>query len=426
MRMVPLKRSAVMAGLISVAVAGAALLMPAAARADVHNPPHGSTPGALRISPATGTGDTVPNWSTTVGCPAGHNAAGAFLTGYANDNTAQQISGNVNPFPADAPISSTPMLGSMSAILSILLPTKSPETFEFAVQCEASSADFIPVMSEFVTFQADGSYTTSDSPPSGPTATTTTLTPSTTTVGDGGIVTFTATVAPAAAAGHVNFLDGTTPLPGSPVTVTGGTAQLAAPLSGQRAHNITASFVPDDTTKFGASSGTTSVTVTGGNVQTETINVSVPQSEGPFIMTVSGTPVSLGTAALSSDFTKFTASGTLGDVTISDERNQSVPGWSISGAVGDFRTSGNTHSFPGRDLGWTPSVKTQNPAGDVVAGSAVTPGTNPGLSAASGLASAGAGHGLHTSVLSAILSLVIPSSTAAGDYTATMTITAIP
>src|SRR5215471_7720582 len=117
---------------------------------------------------------------------------------------------------------------------------------------------------------------------------------------------------------------------------------------------MTAMFVPTDPLAWAGSTSTAiPVTVSAGIVPTETVNVAVPTSQGRFIMTVSSTPVSLGTAALSSDFSHFSASGTLSDVTVSDERNQTVPGWTITGQVSNF-TAG-TLTIPGSDLGWTPN-----------------------------------------------------------------------
>ena len=411
-----LKRSAVLAGLVGIAVVGA-LVMPVAASAHVSNPPKGSAPGKLVLSPATGNANTSPTWSTTQACPADHQA-GAFLVGYDNAGIGQQFSdtfspgnGNITPKPVLAPMGA--LVGQLGAI---------PDTYEFTVICVASLTDTVPVQSTFVTFAADGSWTTSATPPAGAVSTTTNVTTSTNAVGNGGMVTFPATVAPTTAVGKVEFLDGATSI--GLVNLVNGSAQLQAPLTGLGQHTVTAKFEPTDVNAFTGSQGTVSVTVTGGNVQSETINVNVPQSEGPFILTVSSNPVSLSTAALSADFTHFSASGTLSDVTVSDERNQTQPGWRVSGQIGNF--SDGTHTIPGNSLGWTPAVKTQNPAADVVAGPVVAAGSTPGLSASSLLASAAVNKGLHTTVLNAALDFEVPSSTKPGNYSATLTITAVP
>jgi hypothetical protein len=165
------------------------------------------------------------------------------------------------------------------------------------------------------------------------------------------------------------------------------------------------------------------VTVPGHDTQQETINVNVPIEPGVLTMSVSGEPVLLGTARLSPDSRSFSAGGLLGAITISDGRSDTSPGWSVNGQISDFL--GAAGRFSGSYLGWSPVVVTQDAGDDVVAGAAVTAGTTPGLTGASGLASAAAGGGLGTSVLSANLDLEIPSSTLPGAYSATLTITAI-
>jgi phosphate ABC transporter phosphate-binding protein len=159
-----------------------------------------------------------------------------------------------------------------------------------------------------------------------------------------------------------------------------------------------------------------------GPVAVETINVNVPLSEGVFTMTVSGTPVQLSTPVLV-DANSFESTGELSAVTISDNRLQSQPGWSVSCQVGVFSDGGRT--FSGSSLGWTPVITTPNGALDVGAGPPVAAGTIPGLSAGSVLASALANHGLGTTVLGAALDLRIASTTAPGSYSATLTVTAV-
>lgn len=128
--------------------------------------------------------------------------------------------------------------------------------------------------------------------------------------------------------------------------------------------------------------------------------------------------VDLGTATTSGS--TFTATGALNDVVVTDTRagGTGAYSWSISGQVADF-TSGSA-SFSGAFLGWTPKVV----SGAATAGNAVTStqigGT--GLGAASVLASSSAAT---SATVGADLSLVIPGSTAAGDYKTTLTLTAV-
>ncbi len=68
----------------------------------------------------------------------------------------------------------------------------------------------------------------------------------------GASIDFTATVAPSNAVGSVQFMDGSAAL-GSPVPVSGGTADLTTTALSVAIHSITASFTPTDSTMFSAS-----------------------------------------------------------------------------------------------------------------------------------------------------------------------------
>ena len=157
------KRSAALVGLVGLAVAGAVLLTPAAAQAKVASPPHASQPGSLTLSPASGDATTKATWSTTTACPSQHNA-GAYLAAYDNTGVGQQISRTVTQ-PGTGPIQSKPMLVAMGAVFDVLGPA--PDTFEFAVVCEASLTSHVAVQSTFVTVKADGTWTASATPPGG-------------------------------------------------------------------------------------------------------------------------------------------------------------------------------------------------------------------------------------------------------------------
>jgi hypothetical protein len=76
----------------------------------------------------------------------------------------------------------------------------------------------------------------------------------------------------------------------------------------------------------------------------------------------------------------------------------------------------------GNDLGWSPKIATANAANDVTAGGQVAP-SSPGLKTAAPLAGAAAAHGAGTTVLGADLDLQVPVDTAAGSYSATLTVT---
>jgi len=130
--------------------------------------------------------------------------------------------------------------------------------------------------------------------------------------------------------------------------------------------------------------------------------------------------VSLGTATQAGQ--TFTASGALNTITVTDTRTggESAYDWTISGQSSQF-TSG-TGSFGAGYLGWTPSVSgagTGVTAGQPVT-STVSGGT--GLASSATLASSSAAA---SAAIDATLSLVIPTSTPAGSYTGTLTITAL-
>jgi hypothetical protein len=130
--------------------------------------------------------------------------------------------------------------------------------------------------------------------------------------------------------------------------------------------------------------------------------------------------VSLGTAIQAGS--TFTAAGSLNTISVADTRTggTAVYGWSISGQVSDFTSAAN--SFSAGYLGWTPSVS--NAGTGVSAGAAVTStataGTGLGTSATLASSTAAA-----SADIDAALALVIPTTTAAGDYSATLTVTAL-
>lgn len=419
MKTIHLKRSAVMAGLVGAAM-GAVLLVPASAQAHVSNPPKGQNPGGMTLSPVSGAGTVTPNFSAAHACPAG--TINATISLIDNAGHEQQVGGPFGSSTVSAPFTGA-FFATMGDIFGVSGATGA-DTFEIVVDCHATAGQpgtFTD--STFVSFNADGStYSSSATPPAGAVSTSTSLSgPSLVQVG--GNVTLNATVTPSAAVGKVEFFDGSTSL-GPAVTLTNGAAQFSTTSLTTGSHPITAKFEPTDPNAFlPSTSNTVTVTVTSGDVQAETINVNVPHTEGVFTMTVSTTPVHLSDAVLSADNTTFESTGQLGAVTVSDGRNQSQPGWSISGQVSDF--SNGTTSFTGNDLGWTPAITTPNAANDVVKGSAVPAGANPGLKQGSGLASAAATKGLGTTVLGAALDLKLPSNTTPGAYSATLTITAV-
>lgn len=415
------KRTGVLLGLVTASVV-AALLVPASANAAV-----GKNPGQLAFNPTTGQVASTPTWSTTTACNSAFSNS-AILVVITASGAKQSASGTIAPL--SGPISGT-LKAPLSTIKSALLggAAANGQTFEFVVECQDASGNQDPEQSEFMTFSTDGtSYNTSSTPPSTTVSTTTTVGASPTTAASGANVTLSATVAAADTAGNdavgqVEFFNGSTSL--GKVAVSGGTASMVTNSLPVGADPITATFEPTDSTKFSTSTSTAvTVTVTngsGGGGNTETINVNVAaNSTGSLALTVSNTPVSM--SAPTNTGTLLDSTGTLSPVTVSDSRLPTHPGWSSSGSVGDFVSGAN--SFSGNDLGWSPSVTTQDAAADVTAGTNVAAG-NPGLKTPAVLASAGAGKGFGTTVLGAGLDLQIPFTTPAGAYAATLTLTLV-
>lgn len=195
---------------------------------------------------------------------------------------------------------------------------------------------------------------------------------------------------------------------------SGGAAdprKVAAPLA--------VSWTVDEGTDPGTDPGT------GGGEDID-LGVTIPEEtdpgtgEGELTWTVQNpdTRVNLGTAEATTS--AFVASGTLNRVTVSDTR-ASAGAWTVNGSAGAF--SAGSASFAGSALGWTPAL-VDNTVG-AVAGPAVAAGSGSGLSAASTLVSASAGHASGSVSVDAALALSVPRDTAAGDYTGVLTLTLV-
>jgi hypothetical protein len=156
--------------------------------------------------------------------------------------------------------------------------------------------------------------------------------------------------------------------------------------------------------------------------------------------------VSMGTADLVVDGNLagqfYSAHGRLNEVTVVDIRDDDA-GWTVRADIEDRFVGPTGDSFSGDYLGWQPIVTDdsdevggEGPNGGgplydqtVIAGPAVLPGTGfstpaAGLTDNALLARAEPGEGLGIAILDARLALLIPASVDAGDYSATLTITA--
>lgn len=150
------------------------------------------------------------------------------------------------------------------------------------------------------------------------------------------------------------------------------------------------------------------------------LDVTVPKQpvepeEKVFKWNIAGDSLSLGTAKQQS--IGFVASGTLPEITVSDTREASK-GWTVTGKTTAFKDGANT--FGGNGLGWAPTGS--GTEGVVTLGEYVVPGSTNGLSATSTMASA---TGASTAKLNTGVHLLAPTDAPAGDYTSTLTVTAI-
>ncbi|MEU4154982.1 choice-of-anchor M domain-containing protein [Actinoplanes sp. NPDC026670] len=167
-----------------------------------------------------------------------------------------------------------------------------------------------------------------------------------------------------------------------------------------------------------------------GGSAAKTVTATISETEGALVISVEpgDRTVNLPAAVLAASGDRWESSGALQPVTVTDTRS-AKPGWTASGQVADgFRTSGGD-TFAGGYLGWTPAVVQQSVRQGALAGPVAYPyGTvqpHTGLGGSAVLASAPSGAGLGTARLDAALLLSVPTDTAAGTYTGTLTLTAI-
>ncbi|MEU6154047.1 Ig-like domain-containing protein [Actinosynnema sp. NPDC047251] len=245
-------------------------------------------------------------------------------------------------------------------------------------------------------------------------------------------VTLSATVAPAAAVGTVQFLDGAANL-GNPVAVVGGSATLTTSTLAEGAHSFTAKFVPANAAAYEPSSSVAvplTVTPFAGKSASETITTEV--LAGELLISVANQNVVLPSPVMAADGSLLTTAGALNPITVTDTRAGN-PGWNVSGQVTDFAAGSN--AINGANLGWSPKVVDKSPVQNITTGPVVAPADAivPGASAPAGLglassrtlATAAALGGNGTANLGADLALKVPTSTLAGTYTAILTLTAI-
>lgn len=419
------RRAAAVAGVAGLALGAAMLTGGSAAMAA-----NGSEPGNLTLNPPSGPLSTLPTWSTSDACPSGFQGSAQLFEFNTDGSFASSIS--QVQLTGTQPFTNVNVLtgGTIEALLGVTNITPGA-TVEFAVEC-AASPDLVGateyVQSTFLTESADGtSYTTSASGPAQGTATSTALAVSPSPASSGDTVTLTATVTAADGshpAGSVQFETGGTDVGDAVAVDANGAASTTTTAGAPGTEQFQAVFTPTDTTGFAGSTGSASLVVNPAGAQaagTVPLTVTVPQT-GTLTVTVGEGTVNL---AVQGSTSPLSATGTLNTVTVSDTRNF-APGWSASGQLGGDFEGGDSaagHSIPADQLGWAPTA-VDPLVGNATLGQVVAPGASPGLGdAAQVLASATAGNGLGTNMLSAALTLSIPDSAVAGPYTDNLTIT---
>lgn len=253
------------------------------------------------------------------------------------------------------------------------------------------------------------------------TATTTTLTASTTGPTS---ATLTATLSPEEASGTVTFKRNGTNVGSAPVT--DGHASLAVSgLQPSSTYSFTADYSGDDTFASSTSSAVpvTTEALPADQVSTSPMTVNVPEATSgepsePTGLKISTKPgaVTLAGSDERTEGQPWTATGTLGNVTVNDDRQDPGAGaWTLNGRSSAFTSGSNT--IAASNLGWTPSK---------VSGAGTAGGTATDLSQEKSLASgtASADENVQTTV-KAGLSLVVPAAAPEGSYTATLTLTLI-
>ena len=151
---------------------------------------------------------------------------------------------------------------------------------------------------------------------------------------------------------------------------------------------------------------------------------------GTLTITVALGNVDLGDAVVDPTNELLTTSAAeLKPITVTDTRAGN-PGYNVTGRTGDF-TSPADHRINGANLGWRPRILSQEVVQALVAGVSVSPSDNPlppgihspdGLATARSLASAPAGGGIGTAVITAALLLHAPSESDGDQTTLTITI----
>jgi hypothetical protein len=158
-----------------------------------------------------------------------------------------------------------------------------------------------------------------------------------------------------------------------------------------------------------------------------TIVLTATLQPGSLVISIPPTEVTLPSPTLSKNGAALVSTGRLQPIAVTDNRSGD-PGWTLSGVI-TGAAPGQT-GFDGQDLGWSPSLAGESPGQRITLGLTVKPRPATGsglfgLDQPQVLAFTGGAPGLGTAHVGATLTLDLPTGTAAGRYSVTLTLTAI-
>ncbi|MDQ7903025.1 Ig-like domain repeat protein [Phytohabitans sp. ZYX-F-186] len=390
------------------ALLGAAV-MSAGVLVAVASPAQAASLGGIDITPANGTVDASPMFTSATSsapCPStfGENAGlRVGPVGGPYQNLGRPLGGGGYD---QAPVTIAP---NRSLAQALGVTTVTPGSYLIIIECFSLTAgrhadEFqLPIVVEGTNWRVD----------SGPVAedTTTTLAVSPATVESGAEVTLTATVAPSTAEGTVQFRRGASTVIGT-APVASGTATLTTTSLPIGTHSITAVFTPANASAFNPStSSPQSVTVELGDGPAAAQEIVADITPGAFSLAVAG-----NSAVLEGGTVGGTATGDLQTATVTDLRGSNA-GWDLTGQLEDFNTTPATTAIGAANLTWAPTASKTSGSGSVTAGAGADLGATRTLCTAAESSSAGVFD------CGAGLTLSVPDTAAPGGYAATLTLT---
>ena len=125
----------------------------------------GTSPGTVKLIPASGPVNSTPSWATTIACPAGYQGSALFTeadTDGSQTSISQVVDGTAAPFGAKL-IATVTMLKYLAGTPN----GGSDELFMICASGQGATGKTMNVMDTYITYSADGkTYTTSATKPS--------------------------------------------------------------------------------------------------------------------------------------------------------------------------------------------------------------------------------------------------------------------